>query len=109
MNLQTLPLDQVDSGMSLGLDVRDLYGAVLLVAGCVLNDAMIASLRRRGVEQISVATPASACTDAELATLREAQRVRLAHLFRHAGEAAADRALFEMVLDYRMERIECPQ
>lgn len=100
-----LSLDQALPGMRLATDVRDAHGAILLAAGSELSESLLASLRRRGIEQVNVAEEES-LTAEELEARREVIRIRLAHLFRRAGEAEADCLLFEAMLDYRLEQLK---
>lgn len=104
MKLETLPLELAQPGMRLGTDIRDDQGAILLASGSKLTKPLLAALHRRGVSQVSVAE-AEAPTEAEREAGRDAIRARLTYLFRRAGEAEADRILFEAMLDYRLEQL----
>ena len=104
MSQRLLPLQQVAAGMRLATDVRDSRGAILLAAGGELNESLLAALRRRGIEQVSVVDQAME-SEAEREAQREAIRIRLAHLFRQAGDTEADRLLFEAMLDYRLGQL----
>lgn len=104
MTIHTLPLEQAMPGMVLGADVLDAHGAVLLAAGGEISESMLSALRRRGVQQVSVLVQ-TVLTEAEREARKEAMRARLNHLFRHAGEGAADRFLRQAVLEYRMEQL----
>ncbi len=99
-----MPLDRALPGMRLACDIRDAHGTILLAAGGELTVALLAALRRRGIGQVCVAGEATQTED-ERQARREAIRIRLAHLFRRAGEAEADRRLFEAMLDYRQEQL----
>lgn len=101
MTAATLPLSEVGAGMRLASDLRDGSGAVLLAAGCELNDGLIAALHRRGIERVSVEQAVMRSPEEQAARV-EAIRTRLAYLFRHAGDA--ERELFEALLDYRLEQ-----
>jgi hypothetical protein len=105
MTPRFIPLDNARAGMRLGIDICDARGAVLLAAGGELTEPLIVALRRRGIEQVCVATGEPLDAEA-LAARREATRLRIAHLFRRAGKADADRRLYEAVLDYRLEQLE---
>jgi hypothetical protein len=93
-------LDDATVGMELAADLVDPHGTVLLQAGAVLTDTLLAALARRGVARLRVVGEAASeeLPDAR----RERIRARLAHLFRHgAGGARAQlRACLE---DYRGE------
>lgn len=103
-NSFVLPIADARPGLRLGLDLRDANGAVLLAAGSELTEPLIAALSRRGVETITV-VQANDLTPEEMAARREAARLHLAHLFRRSVGREADRQLFEILLDYRMEQI----
>jgi hypothetical protein len=103
MTAATRPLAELHAGMRLAVDIRDASGAVLLTAGCELSDGLIAAMRRRGIDSATV-DQAATLTPAEMEARREAIRTRLAQLFRHAGDTVADRQLFEILLDYRLEQ-----
>ena len=102
--MSQLSLDRALPGMRLAIDIRDGHGAILLVAGGELTESLLAALRRRGISQVSVVEEEVLAIEEQEAR-REAIRVRLSHLFRHAGEAEADRFLFEAMLDYRLEQL----
>lgn len=48
--------------------------------------------------------PAEAAAEEASETRREAIRARLRHLFRRAGDGEANRLLYEVVLEYRLEQ-----
>lgn len=99
VNVRFMPLDQLRPGMVLGADIEDAHGAVLLAAGSEISEALLAALRRRGVEQVSVRMPEQSSGQEE--ARREEARARLAHLFRRAGDGEAVRSLHAVVLAYR--------
>jgi hypothetical protein len=103
MTIQTLPLEQVMPGMVLGVDVQDAHGAVLLAAGGEISEALLSALGRRGVQQVSVLVQ-EVLSEAGREARREVLRARVDHLFRHAGEGAADRFLRQAILEYRLEQ-----
>ena len=103
MTVHILPLEQVTPGMVLGADVQDAHGAVLLAAGGEISESLLPALRRRGVRQVSVLIREE-LSEAEREARREAKRVRLDHLFRHAGDGDADRLLRQTLLEYRLEQ-----
>lgn len=103
--MKIIALDDAQSGMCLGIDVRDLHGAVLLAAGSELSDSLLAALARRGIREIGIVEVCPPLSAEERETLRENARARLAHLFRRAGQTTTDRQLFELILDYRLEQL----
>lgn len=90
-------------GMRLYGDLRDRGGQLLLPQGSVLTGATIASLRRRGVELLTVIDDSA--TAPQLAIARERALARIAYLFRHAGSGAANGFLRDVVEAYRMAEL----
>ena len=94
-----LPVDALESGMTLGADLKGPDGTMLLPKGVVLSESHIASLQRRGVTRADVKTDASdAPTD--LASLDpalvEASAQHVARRFAvNDGEQPAVAALYE--------------
>ncbi|NHZ99340.1 hypothetical protein [Massilia sp. CCM 8734] len=104
----TIGIDDAIEGMVLACDLRDAGGAVLLPAGATLGAAALASLRRRGIEQLQVVgsmNAADAALDAAaLQAERERQCARLEHLFRrclNGASGGASAMLLERLLAYR--------
>lgn len=94
----TIGLDAARAGMELAAPVAQ-GATVLLPAGTTLNDAHLASLRRRGVEQLEIVPQADpALTEAE----RARRAARLDRLFRRSPEGGPVPRLKAMVLAYRM-------
>lgn len=99
-----IPLERATPGLILGEDLLDPSGHILLPAGVVLTDAMLSSLRRRGIAELAIAVEPTTAPE-ELAR-REAQvRQRLAHLFRKAGDDILMQTLARVVLEYRLEAL----
>lgn len=90
-----IDLDAAHAGMVLAVTLSDQRGATLLPSGCVLSDSMLASLRTRGIERLTVASTvnASECpepsnlVESTAETSREMIEARLAFLFRRSGDA----------------------
>ncbi|RSZ57413.1 hypothetical protein HF313_11790 [Massilia atriviolacea] len=102
--VQTIGIDAASEGMVLAGDLRDAGGAVLLPAGATLGASSLASLRRRGIEQLEVLGAAEPLDQAALQAERERQCARLEHLFRRClggPPAGASAVLFERLLAYR--------
>lgn len=95
-----LDIDDVETGMVLSSTLSDAHGGVLLPAGVELTDSMLTSLRRRGVDQVSVVN--NKISDADLAAERQRLQERLTRLFRHSGNAGANAQLNDSILRYRM-------
>lgn len=100
---ETLTIDAVLPGMRLAAAVVDAAGQVLLPAGAELTESMRQSLFRRGVAELLVETEVE-----EDPAIVEARRValerQLARLFRKAGNGAETMALYQAILDFRLER-----
>lgn len=92
-------LDDVVAGMTLWEAVLDGRDGVLLPDATVLTDAMITSLRRRGIDSIYVVN--DDISDADLQAERERGRQRLAILFRKCGNSPASTILLQQISDYR--------
>ena len=95
-----LDLDDVTSGMVLSDTVMDGHGDVLLPAGTVLVDAMLTSLRRRGIDQIEIVN--DQISPEELAAEAEAIKNRLVRLFRNCSDHGASQGLLQSVMQYRL-------
>lgn len=95
---RTVALDAARAGMALAAPV--VQGAtVLLPAGITLNEAHLASLRRRGVEQLEIVPAADpALSEAE----RARRAARLDRLFRRCPDTGPVVRLKAMVLAYRI-------
>jgi hypothetical protein len=104
-----LPLADVQAGMVLSDELLDQQGQVLLPAGTVLTEKMLQRLPAHGVESLAVVddTPAD---PVQSAAQRQAQRERIAQLFRHHaaddGEDWAANALRALVTDFRVGKEE---
>ena len=100
-----LPLAEVQPGMILSDELLDKQGQVLLPAGAVLTEGMLARMPSHGIESLAVLddTPPD---PVQSAADRAAQLARLAVLFRrHApddGEDWAAHALRALVTQFRV-------
>lgn len=99
-----LDLDDAEAGMFLAADVLDHQGSVLLPAGAALTDALLTSMRRRGIDSVRVVD--DAVSTQELEAERERIAARLARLFRRPGQSAADALLQSALGAYRMESLQ---
>jgi len=100
MRRLTLPLAEARPGMRLAADVRGSGGTVLFAGGTELAEAGLASLRRRGIESVTVEV-ADPRSEEEIARELAAMEARVAHLF-HRHLANPDlRELMQVVLEYR--------
>lgn len=99
----TLPLAEATPGTILALDLLDTYGALLLPAGTVLSEALLASLAQRGIEQI-VVCDTSPGDETESAARRQRLANRIEYLFRAAGDNIAMRELQSQITSYRLGR-----
>lgn len=100
---QLQPLDATLPGTVLAAPVTDANGAVLLPAGLALTEAHLDSLRRRGIESLTVVLAIDA---EELARRREKLRLRIMHLFRHTAEDPGSQALLHAILAFREEQMK---
>lgn len=109
-NWTPIDLDQAMAGMVLSEAVTDEKRGILLPRGAALTDAAIASLRRRGVQKLSVVGDAARAVEDWAARERkekEAQEqalARLHRLFRKSGDRPPARMLFDCLSRYRLER-----
>lgn len=99
-----LGLDDVVAGMALSEDVRDGHGNVLLPKAATLTDAMLASLRRRGIEMVNVVD--DAVSEEQLRAERERVQQRLAKLFRKSKGDRISTMLRQRILEYRLGEMQ---
>jgi hypothetical protein len=99
-----IDLDEADAGMVLCTEVLDHQGSVLLPKGAILSDALITSLRRRGIDTLHVVN--DAISEQELAEERERVLLRLASLFRNGHPEPASAFLKQQVTDYHLKKIQ---
>lgn len=100
--VETLPLNEAVAGMRLAAAVLDEAGHVLVPAGAELSESMLQGLQRRDVVEVVVEREVEEDPAAQ-AAYRAKLTAQLDHLFRKAGDADETRALYQAVLDYRME------
>ena len=102
MKSAPIDLDDVVPGSTLGEDLLDAGGHVLLPGGAILSLAVIEGLRRRGIGSLCVTAAAS---DAVAVLVRREQIEReLRVRFRHAGNGDATRLLFQATLEHLLEK-----
>lgn len=106
MATKTIPLEAALPGMALASPVLDAGGSVLLPRGATLDEAVLASLRRREIAEVCVELPEPPPDQAVRELMRAAVEQRLRHLFRTAGDGPASRSLYQAVLDYRLEKLQ---
>jgi hypothetical protein len=99
-----LDLDDAEAGMVLAAEVLDHQGSVLLPAGAALTEALLTSMRRRGIDSVQVVD--DAVSPQELEAERERVAARLAHLFRRPGPSAADAMLRKALCAHRTEGLQ---
>ena len=103
MSLQNLPIDEVLPGVTLGANVQDDSGRILLRAGSLLTESAIESLRRRNVETLPI--DVQEVVDAEQQEARQLQAERqLEHAFRRAGDGVATQCLKQAALAFMLEK-----
>ncbi|MDB5934441.1 MAG: hypothetical protein JWQ01_1785 [Massilia sp.] len=99
-----LDLDDAAAGMTLAADVLDHQGSVLLPAGAALTEALLTSMRRRGIDSVRIVDDSVSPHDLEAERARIA--LRLAHLFRRPGAGAANAVLQAQLGAYRLEQLQ---
>lgn len=100
-----IEIDSATEGMVLARHLLDSGGSVLLPEGSTLTAASLASLRRRGIEEVQVLVPEAdvdaEAQDAALKAQREEQCRRLDRLFRVSAGEGATGLLLERLRNYR--------
>jgi chromatin segregation and condensation protein Rec8/ScpA/Scc1 (kleisin family) len=96
-----IDLSLAGAGMVLAAPLLDAHGSMLLPQGSTLTDAVLNSLRRRGVERCTISLPADAVDPAERARQRELACARLQHLFRHSARQDANPELLRVLTAFR--------
>lgn len=107
LNSKRLPLSEVEPGAELAESALGVDGQVLMTAGSILSEAVLEKLAARGVLELAVKV-ANQRDEAELAAAREALHKRLEYLFRRCdmeNDSGPARAIFQAVLDYRLESL----
>lgn len=99
--IETLPLEAVEPGMRTALPVADKSGRLLLPPGTELSESILASLRRREIEAVSIEVTVE--DPAAVEQHRQQVQAQLDRLFRLAGEAPETMTLRQAVVRYRME------
>lgn len=100
--VETLPLSEAVVGLRLAAAVLDDGGNVLVPAGVELSESLLQGLQRREVAEVSVEREVEEDPAAQ-AAYRAKLTAQLDHVFRKAGDGEETRALYQAVLDYRME------
>lgn len=95
-----IELDDARVGMTLAEPVLDGKGIAMLPVGTILNESIFTSLRRRGIDTVTVIN--DAISEADLRFERDLIKKRLAVLFRKAAPGGAVDALRATVVDYRI-------
>lgn len=103
-NYQQLALDDVEVGAILADDVRDDHGIVLLAEGTCLNQSLLKSLARHGIETLPIVCTEVPDDTTEPATDEAAmlqQQERVTRLFRLENCDEASSLLHIFVEQYR--------
>lgn len=95
-----LDLEEAEPGMILATTLYDAHGGVLLPSGAELTESSLTSLRRRGIDQVTVVN--DQISEADLAIERARLQERLAKLFRSCGDKGASHSLQESIMQYRV-------
>lgn len=100
--IETMPIGQVQPGMRVAEAVTDAGGRILVPAGAELSDSLLQGLLRRDVDSLRIER--EAVDDPHQRAQARAELVHcLDHLFRKAGQGEETRALYQAILDYRLE------
>jgi len=95
-----LDLDDIEPGMILSTALFDAHGGILLPVGVELTESIVTSLRRRGIDQVTVKN--DKISEGDRAIERERLQLRLAKLFRNCADKGASNSLRESIMRYRM-------
>jgi hypothetical protein len=99
-----LDLEDAAAGMVLSEAVLDAHGGMLLPSATALTEAMLTSLRRRGIDTVFVVN--DDISEADLKAERERVQQRLAILFRQCNTDRACQVLLQHVTEYRLGGLE---
>lgn len=105
MTTRLISLGDAEPGMTLAAPLCDNAGNILLAAGTELSGDLLASLKRRGVNQLQVVRKET-LSEAQLAQRRDELTARIDFLFRHGGNNPLMGELRTVVLDYRLEELQ---
>ncbi len=105
ITMKRFPLEQLEAGMVLAQDVCDASGGRLLNEGVELSGATIASLRRRGIEQVMVSVEET-LTPEQCADRKAEIVTRIEHLFRQANNDPMLLKLRVTLQHYRLAVLE---
>lgn len=94
-----LDIDEAEAGMVLSDAVLDGQGGLLVASGATLTESTLQSLRRRGIDTLSVLN--DRISEEELAAERQRHQQRLAKLFRKYA-SDADNKLLQIITQYRI-------
>lgn len=95
-----MDVDDVVAGMTLWEAVLDGRGGMLLPSATVLTDAMLTSLRRRGIDTVFLVNDDA--SESDLQAERERLQQRLERLFRKCKENSASTKLLQCITTYRL-------
>jgi hypothetical protein len=97
-------VDEAVAGMVLSQAVRDGRGGILLPENTVLTDALLTSLRRRGIDRIDVVNNDLSAEQLHV----ECERVqrRLVRLFRKCDADRIGALLLQQLTEYRLGEIK---
>jgi hypothetical protein len=101
---QKMDLDEAIAGMVLSREVQDGRGGVLLPSKTALTDALLTSLRRRGIATVCVVQ--DALSQDELNAAHERVQQRLISLFRKCGSDRIGATLLQQITVYRLGEIK---
>lgn len=101
---KAVAIDDALPGMILSLDVLDARGGMLVPKATVLSDAMLTSLRRRGIDLFHVADDALCVEDQ--AAESERVRSRLDVLFKNCEGDRVRTLLRQEIMTYRLGESE---
>jgi hypothetical protein len=103
---QILAIEGIQPGMTLAEAIRDRHGNVMLTEGTTLTEAHLAALRQRGVASALIVAEQAPPTTQEIEAIRRSIEARLQQIFRKTLDCPGNRRLYEVVLNYRLERLK---
>lgn len=101
--IERFSIDATRPGMRLAEPVLDEQGHVLVPAGKVLDESLLAGLERRGISTLAVES-AVVEDPAQRERRLDCLQAELDRRFRHAGGGRETRTLYQAVFDFLAER-----
>jgi hypothetical protein len=108
MNQRIVTLNEVAPGSVLAEAVRRSDGMLVLAEGAALTESHLERLRGLGIAEVVIAEPAidAAETTVSIEERTQVERDKVNRLFRKSEDDRVTQALFQAVLEYRLERLK---